>query len=268
MNKVVSFEQYQGFVGEIRALKQGYVTNFFWDGNKHSYWVVDGSFEYQKSDKCILMIHHEGSFANLFYVATDYEVIKQAVENLEIDKDLVVDLVCRGEGHTERDAFKTVGFELYQSLYRMTHAGVLATPEREAFTEGVEFACKKDVSLVEDTFRTQFDPLSEQLPSRKEIEDYVEHKQLLIIKDDHKLCSFLIFEITGVSWYLRYWYTSPDYRNQGVGSRLLKTSLAYGIGTKRQMLWVISSNENAIKRYEHYGFKRELINDYVMIKRK
>ena len=268
MYKLESYEQYHSFNIEIRALKQGYVTNFYWDGNKHPYWILEGSFEYLKSNKCILMIHHEESFANLFYIATDYEVVKQKVKTLKIDKDVVVNLVCRGEGHTEKNTFKAVGFELYQSLYRMTHVGVLATSEWKAFEEGVEFGCKKDVTLVEAAFKMQFDPLSEQLPSTKEIEDYIERKQLLVVKDGDKLCGFLIFEITGVSWYLRYWYTSLDYRNQGVGSRLLKASLAYGIETKRQMFWVIANNENAIKRYQHYGFRRELINDYVMIKRK
>lgn len=70
-----------------------------------------------------------------------------------------------------------------------------------------------------------------------------------------------------MTWYLRYWFTSSKYRNQGVGAKLLKSSLFLAKETKRQILWVISENENAIKRYEHYGFKRELMNDYVLIKK-
>ena len=131
----------------------------------------------------------------------------------------------------------------------------------------VKYGEKIDTALVDIAMQRDFDPLAEQLPSLKELEDYAERKQLLVIKDGDNLCGFLIFEITGVTWYLRYWYTSPDYRNKGIGAGLLRTSLLYGIESKRQIFWVIADNENAIKRYEHYGFKKENMNDYVMIKR-
>ncbi|MBA4320402.1 MAG: N-acetyltransferase, partial [Flavobacterium sp.] len=38
-----------------------------------------------------------------------------------------------------------------------------------------------------------------------------------------------------------------------------------GRNTKRQLFWVIKSNENAIKRYLHYGFKEEKMYNFVMI---
>lgn len=31
MDKIISLEQVQGFVADIRNLRQGFVTNFFWD---------------------------------------------------------------------------------------------------------------------------------------------------------------------------------------------------------------------------------------------
>ena len=37
-----------------------------------------------------------------------------------------------------------------------------------------------------------------------------------------------------------------------------------GKDTKRQIFWVIRTNENAIKRYKHYGFNEENMFDYVM----
>ena len=158
-----------------------------------------------------------------------------------------------------------MGFETYQSLYRMTHAGQLAGNDWVKDSR-VMFGEDSDVALVYDALQRDFDPLAEQLPSIKEIDDYKNRNQLLVIKDGHILCGFLIFELSGQTWYLRYWYTSPDYRNQGVGAGLLKTSLIYCIESKRQMFWVIADNTNAIMRYEHYGFTRENMNDYVMIK--
>ena len=136
------------------------------------------------------------------------------------------------------------------------------------FAEGYSLAFFVAKYLAELTAGEDVTSISNNITtSLKELEDFAERLQLLVIKDGDKLCGFLIAEIIGVSWYLRYWYTSQDYRNQGIGAKLLKTSLLMAGETKRQMFWVISDNDNAIKRYEHYGFKRENMNDYVLIKK-
>lgn len=266
MRKIESYEQTQGFVRQIRELRQGFVTNFYWDDNKHPYWIAEDSFVYEQSDNCILMLHCSEKFANLFYIATSFSAFGELLNKFQIEGTLVVDVVCKGEGTAEQEAFEKLGFEKYQHLYRMSHVGrIVGTDWMQ--DPRVKYGEKTDVALVYNAMQKDFDPLAEQLPSLKELEDYAERKQLLVIKDDDNLCGFLIFEITGVTWYLRYWYTSPDYRNKGIGAGLLRTSLLYGIESKRQIFWVIADNENAIKRYEHYGFKRENMNDYVMIKR-
>jgi ribosomal protein S18 acetylase RimI-like enzyme len=266
MRKIESYEQTQNFVRQIRELRQGFVTNFYWDDNKHPYWIADGSFEFEQSVDCILMEHRCKEFTNIFYIATSFAAFGELLEVLHPEGPLVVDVVCKGEGNIEQEAFANLGFVKYQHLYRMSHVGnIVGTDWMQ--DPRVKYGEKADTSLVYSAMQKDFDPLAEQLPSIKELEDYAERKQLLVIKDGDKLCGFLIFEITGVTWYLRYWYTSPDYRNQGVGAGLLRTSLLYGANSKRQIFWVIADNENAIKRYEHYGFTRENMNDYVMIKR-
>lgn len=268
MDKIISAEQVQGFVAEIRNLRQGYVTNFFWDDQKYPYWVGDGSLLYQKSDGCYLLVHQCGSFSNLYYIACNIENVTNAILQSSFENDIVIDVVIKKEGKGEVDALKAIGFGPYKSLYRMSHIGLLADDSWEK-CDDVIYASMADCQLVFDALQKDFDPISEQLPSLQEVKDYANRNQLLVIKDEDKLCGFLIFELSGTTtWYLRYWYTSPSYRNQRVGARLLKTALVIGKNTKRQQLWVISENENAIKRYKHYGFQKEPYNDFVMIKYK
>ncbi len=266
MKKIESYEQTQNFVRQIRELRQGFVTNFYWDDNKHPYWIAEGSLVYEQSDNCILMVRRSEKFTNLFYIATSFDAFGELLNNLQLDGTLVADVVCKGEGAAEQEAFVKWGFGKYQHLYRMSHVGRIVGSDWMQDAR-VKYGEKIDIALVYSAMQKDFDPLAEQLPSLKELGDYAERKQLLVIKDGDNLCGFLIFEITGVTWYLRYWYTSPFYRNKGVGAGLLRTSLLYGQESKRQIFWVIADNENAIMRYEHYGFKRENMNDYVMIKR-
>lgn len=267
MPRVESYEQTQRFTKLIRQQRKGFVTNFYWDTNKHPYWLAEGSLQYEESDECVLMIHQNEGFVNLYYMATGFDAISAMLNRRRNNQDIVVDIVCKGDGDAEQDAFRQMGFQAYRCLYRMNHVGQIA--QTDWFKDDcVNYGSMDDANLVQQALQKDFDPLCEQLPSLKELEDFAERLQLLVIKDGDKLCGFLIAEIIGVSWYLRYWYTSPDYRNLGIGAKLLRASLIDGINTKRQMFWVISDNENAIKRYEHYGFKRENMNDYVMIKRK
>ena len=267
MLKVESYEQTQLFTRQIRQQRKGFVTNFFWDANKHPYWLSEGSLQYEESEECVLMAHQNEGFINLYYIAISFDAVAAMIKSLQKEQDIVVDIVCKGEGDIEQEAFRQMGFLTYRCLYRMNHVGLLAQADWLK-DDGVNYGTKEDAKLVQQSLLKDFDPLCEQLPSLKELEDFAERLQLLIIKDGDKLCGFLIAEITGVSWYLRYWYTSPNYRNLGIGAKLLRASLIDGINTKRQMFWVISDNKNAIKRYEHYGFTRENMNDYVMIKRK
>lgn len=267
MHKVESFEQTQLFSKRVRSLRKGCVTNFYWDPQKHPYWLAEGSLTYEQFDEGFLMFHHSATFSYLYFIATDYATVATMLQVMLIKEDLVVDVVLRGDDRSTIESFKSMGFELYRSLYRMSHVGQMVQHDWVKDPSVVQ-GTKSDAKIVHQVLLRDFDSLAEQIPSLKEIEDFSERGELSVIKDGDNLCGFLIAEITGATWYLRYWYTSPDYRNMGVGAKLLRTSLINGIACKRQMFWVLSDNENAINRYEHYGFVRENMNDYVLIKRK
>lgn len=266
MDRVVAYEQVQNFVGDIRNLRQGFVTNFFWDERKHPYWMENRSLFFLKADRCYLLLHRNGKFSNLFYIATDMGAVAEALGQTALETDSVIDIVSKQEGQEETEVLRGAGFRPYRQLFRMSHIGQLADDSWEE-PEGVTFGEDADVQQVYDTLQTGFDPLSEQLPSMQEVRDFVQRRQLLVVREGESLCGFLIFELSGrTSWYLRYWYTAPEHRNRKVGARLLKAALLKGKDTRRQQLWVVSDNENAIRRYEHYGFKREPITNHVMIK--
>ena len=61
---------------------------------------------------------------------------------------------------------------------------------------------------------------------------------------------------------------SYTHRNQHIGAFLYHSLMNLAKGTKRQMHWVISTNDNAIKRYKHYGYIAESLYDYVLLNKK
>ena len=116
MDKVQSYEQIQGFVSDIRSLRKGYVSNFFWDPSKHPYWIEEGSLSFLRMDNCVLMIHQQEDFCNLFYIATDMETVSLAVSSVTFETTCVVDVVSRGEGDDEKSLLLSAGFSPYQHL--------------------------------------------------------------------------------------------------------------------------------------------------------
>lgn len=267
MDKIVSFNQINELTGQIRSLRKGFVTNFFWDDNKHTYWIEKGLLTYQAHPESILLIHQSNGFSNLYYIATNIEQVLKHLAEIPQNDDFVADIVIRGEDTETIDTFIKFGFEKYKHLFRMTHVGLMAD-DKWLYDETVVPAITDDIDSLSEALHLGFDPIAEQLPSKKKLSDYIDKEEILLIRDKEKICGFIIFEIVGVTWNLKYWYTSADYRNMGIGAKLMRASLLKAKDSKRQLLWVMSHNDNAIKRYEHYGFKREKMNDYVMIKRK
>jgi len=130
----------------------------------------------------------------------------------------------------------------------------------------VECEVDDDASAIKQLLDFFFVAEEEQIPSVEEIEKWIEKQTLYVIRgnEDNPILGFVIFDLLPATLYLRYWFTHPTARGKGVGGRLLKAMFAAGRDTKRQYFWVKTDNDNAIMRYQHYGFQFEPMKDVVM----
>jgi ribosomal protein S18 acetylase RimI-like enzyme len=125
-------------------------------------------------------------------------------------------------------------------------------------------ATEEQAKEVHSLLNTYFDKRTEQIPYVEELQAIAENNQILLYIDNGRIAGFVVYEMSKMSLYLRYWFVHPNFRERGIGSELLKQFFYDGRDTKRQQLWVICSNENAIKRYVHYGFNEENLFDFVI----
>ncbi len=134
--------------------------------------------------------------------------------------------------------------------------------------EKIIYAKRTNAVTILKYFNEYFDPVCEQIPLVEEINRWIDNGQMVIYSlDGISIQGFLIFEKIGQTAFLRYWFVHPEYRDKKVGSALIQFFFKECISTKRQIFWVIRSNTNAIKRYEHYGFKPESMVDDIFINR-
>lgn len=254
---------------EVKNLKKGFLTNFFLDPGKTSLWINLNIFNYEQIGDTFFLFRKNGGFQNLFYISTQAENLLNDIKVLTSrypEETFVTDVVGRiADINKIEDLFLANCFYRYTSLVRMS--ALTAGLKKPSASDGsVLYAGLSDVDIIDNLLKSYFDAYAEQLPLREELNNWASNKRILIYREgDNVIEGFLIFDIIGQTSYLRYWFVHPDYREKKIGSFLLNKFFEEGIDILRRLFWVINTNQNAIKRYEHYGFRKEELFDYVLI---
>lgn len=265
MQLVKSFEKLQQQVAEIRSLRLGFITNFFADPVKHSLWIEKGDCFTERINNSLFVIKQNPLFWNVFYCSTTIDALSNDLEEFQAqhpDITMMYDIVGReAQCQPLVDLFKAKGCKEATSLVRMTR---MTEPMDYTPDKSARYASEKDLPIISQYLHEFFDEKTEQIPYDEELMDYAQQGHVLVCEESEQIAGFVVFELNATTLYLRYWFTHPDYRNRKVGSRLLRRFFEEGKDTKRQLFWVIRTNENAIVRYKHYGFAEENMYDYVM----
>ena len=265
MEQVESIEQLQQQSAEIRALRRGFLTNFFLDPAKHGMWIEKCDCYVERMDNTLFIIKKSSTFWNIFYCSTTLDDFSHDLSSFfaeHNDITLMFDVVGRDvQCKPILDIFNKLGCIEVTSLVRMTKMteSYDYTPDST-----IRKATEANIPQVSQLLHEYFDAQTEQIPYDEELYNYAQQGHVLVCEEQDYLSGFLIYELNATTLYLRYWFTHPEYRNNKVGSRLLRRFFEEGRNTKRQLFWVIQSNENAIKRYRHYGFKEENMYDFVL----
>lgn len=265
MTQVNSIEQLQEEMVKIRALKRGCITNFFLNLPKHKLWIAKCACMTERIGNTLFIVKKSPEFWNVYYYSTLQEELEQDL-SVFVKKyptiSQIYDIVGRDiQCQPIIKMFQGKGGKLVTSLVRMTRT---AKPFKYTSESPALTADEKDIPQVSQLLHEYFNPQTEQLPYDEELTEHAQREHILLYKEQSKVIGFLIYELIGSTLYLRYWFTLPEYRNKKVGSRLLREFFEKGRQTKRQLLWVIRTNENAIKRYRYYEFKEEDLYDYVI----
>lgn len=253
-------------IAEIRSLRKGVITNFYLDSGKHTLWINKGDCFAERINDTLFIVKRSSLFWNVFYCSTTLEHLIDDLRSFQANHEnqvMMFDIV----GHKVQclpivTAFQKCNCSVASSLVRMKR--LEPPPSLESHDKTVFYADEKSIPTISHALHSYFNERLEQLPYLEELKDYSNNKQILVCEENGVLAGFLIFEHTPSTLFLRYWFIYPDFRERKVGSRLLRRFFEEGKGTSRQLLWVVQSNDNAIKRYRHYGFMEDNMFDYIL----
>lgn len=266
MNLIQTWERVQKLVAQAR--NEGLVvTNFFPDEARMSAWCRGGAFYEARCGDTLFFLRRQPMFFNVYFMSRSADALGRDWEAFVSENGngkWIVDLIGPDRARQPlENVMASVGFSRLTTLQRMGRK----TPEDvEVPSPDVEHATFDDAGKIKELLDTFFIAEEEQIPSVEEIGKWIEAQSLYIIRGGvaNQIEGFVIFDLSPAMLYLRYWFVHPSARCKGVGGRLLKSMFAAGRNTKRQYFWVKTDNENAIKRYQHYGFQFESIQDVVM----
>lgn len=269
VSRVNSFQDILLSIKDIKDLKQGLVTNYFPEPVRIQYWIESGLLELVRGNNTFFLIKKQANFRHISFFSTDVDRLKKdlvVLFDLYPGLMLVVDIVgLKKDIDSLQKLFCELDFSIYTSLNRMSR---LKSIEIENYIQSpfVHFADDTEALDVFNLLNLHFDPLSEQIPLQQEIIDFAKKDQIIVYRQENEeIKGFIIFELTKTTSYWRYWFVDPIHRNKKIGSAMMSSYLYLSRETKRQLLWVIESNENAKNRQMHYGFSPEMLYDYVMI---
>lgn len=267
MNLIKDYTTVLNCINTIKQYKKKFITNFFLNENNVLLLIDEKLLKYIEIGETIFLIKENKNFNSLFYITSSENDLKNDLKNLILDNPnvvFVVDIILKDKNSIIKNIFKELNFNEYNSLVRMSR---LKEYKYNLLDKNVIKANNTHLNEIKLLLDQNFDPLAEQIPTEKELSVFINEEKVLIYKFKNQIIGFIIYNFNSFSLHLKYWFVDSKFRNQKIGSKLFDRFLFEGKNTKKQFCWVIESNDNAIKKYLHYGFIKENTFDQIMIKK-
>ena len=267
MNNVLSATGLLEDIQAVRELKKGFLTNYYHDPVRTELLLEKGLLFSQRINDTLFILRQEDSFFHLHYCSVSANELGESLKAFMDDHPAIlftIDLIGNQKNVDQLGQTLTLsGFYPYVSLVRMSRL-LPENPETPIIGHPHLIEATSSHALrIGALLKKYFDPLAENFPLHEEILARIDAGQIIVYEENGLIEGFLIYEINGLTSYLRYWFVHPDHREKKIGSILIQEFFRRCSATKRQIFWVIRSNENAIKRYIHYGFSGEDLIDQI-----
>jgi hypothetical protein len=255
-------------IQKVKAGATAFCTNFFPVQSKLESWVARDELTTEARDGVTFFLRKDRDFAHLYFCAASPSVFGRVVRQLSAIRThkLVTDIVGPEVSLTELLGLaEQGGFRRYSRLVRLARVASAVTPTPVQAAAGIEVALNGDAPEILRLIEGSFDRFADQLPALYEIEDAIAARQILIIKQIDEIAAVLFFETQGLTSTIRYWLVAAPFHSRGLGSTLIRHYFLNQPAVRRFILWVTATNQNAVQKYQHYGYAPDGLVDHVLL---
>jgi len=270
MSLVQTVGQVFDSIQNVKAGASAFCTNFFPVQARVQTWIDHGELFSETRERAAFFVRTDRDFGHLYFCAADAPSLQSELTRMNgLDqRRLMADVVGQEAGVAPLlSSLEAAGFGRYSKLVRLARpnppgassAGGATSPE-------ITMAGPGDALAILNLLEASFDPLADQLPTLYEIEDAIRASQILVIKREGELAAFLHFETQGMTSTVRYWVVAKAFQSQRLGGALIRHYFASHPAVRRFILWVTATNDNAVQKYQHYGYAPDGLVDHVLSK--
>lgn len=267
MNAVNTLNQVGEAVQQAKKNAPDFCTNFFPTQKKLQGWIARGELLGELRDGgTAIFLRKDRHFWRFYYCSPSLVLLREGLADFPALKSeqVMVDIVGNEGSLSEvLSVFVAAGFRKRTKLQRMVWMRPLGVQTPPTAMPAI-YAQMDDACPIAGLMERSFDCYGEQLPTRGEVEEAVAAQQILVVKQQDELAGLLFFEAQGVTSTVRIWLVAEKFRSFRVGSVLMQRYFMDQPNARRFILWVATNNDNAIKKYEHYGYKPDGLTDYVL----
>jgi ribosomal protein S18 acetylase RimI-like enzyme len=275
MSPVKTVSQVFDAIQQAKTGASAFCTNFFPMQSKLEGWIRHDELLSEIRDGAAFFLRKDRDFWHLYFCAANMPALQRelaGLRNAQTDP-IVLDLI--GKETMLADLlrlFETSGFRRYARLVRLTRSSLSSSEGERARVTGLEspnapeltFAQATDSEAISTLLGSSFDRYADQLPSPYELQDAIAHHNILTAKMNGTLAALLFSETHGLTSTVRYWAVAEQFRALRLGSILMRHYFAAQNAVRRFLLWVAASNENALQKYQHYGYAPDGLVDHVL----
>lgn len=265
MNQIVDFT-YSDIKSELFRLKsKGMKTNFFMTESQFNQLLSENKIIVFKTEKACFLLTDDFGFKRMYFIVSNALELNPFLEYLTANYQSEISVETAGNSsylQEIKETFLQNGFFEYSSMVRMSK---IRNEKEEVNFENIHLLTMDKKEEFHSLYKKYFDKFVERIPTSEEIDAFIKNKSAYYFSDNNEIQGFIVFEIHGITSHLRYWFVHPNYREKKIGSKLIQLFFNIGENVKRELFWVIESNENAIKRYKHFGFVEEDMHNLILI---
>ena len=255
-------------IQKVKAGATAFRTNFFPVQSKLESWVAHDELTTETRDNVTFFLRKDRDFAHLYFCAASPSAFGGEIGQLSVIRThkLAIDIVGPEASLTELLSLaEQGGFRRYSRLVRLARVASPITPTFVPAAPGINVAIKGDAPEILALIEGSFDRFADQLPTLYEIEAAIAARQILIIRQNEQIAALLFFETQGLTSTIRYWLVAAPFHSHGLGSTLIRHYFSSQPAVRRFILWVTATNQNAIQKYQHYGYAPDGLVDHVLV---
>ena len=232
--------------------------------------LSNGTFTVIHDSHPVILLKHCEGFCKVYYFletqdldGAHWDSLAEKVRQDSGGLPVYGEVTLKGEFPFSGSVFDRLGMHHFRTYLRRS----MKTPAQkfdELFTP--EYAVPEDaekmIALMYST--SNFDPMADHLPTRKELDGMIASKSVLKIDTPEGIAGIMIFQDTGIKSYTAVLCVSEKFRHNKTGYTLFAQYINMHIDTTELFyLWTDKDNIPAITFYNHFGYRHDGVKNFI-----